>query len=369
MSKNKNGGAEMKGIYVRGKTYWIQLPMKNGHRPAPITLETDELGEAIKRAAEIRENPLLTKEARFDEEIKAFADYKVRMREWTADSKESKRAVLLAFAATLSSHFTAAAVTAPLIQKYHDGLQKRGLSDSTVNGYMMAFKSFFNWAVGVQKIMRRSPMENVKIVKTEGKARKDFADFELRDKLITEAPDDDLKFILYAGFHWGLRKREIMEARPFWFDLDGGMLHLRKTSTMQFKDREERAIPMSKESVAFMRRYGLHAPFVLKPEVAHGKSRYRYDFRAPFDAYMKAQGAEWVTPHIMRHTFASLLASAGVSIFKIAMWLGDDVATVQKHYAKLLPADKDIEKAFGGKKAAERKRKKGQQITALPAAA
>ena len=49
----------------------------------------------------------------------------------------------------------------------------------------------------------------------------------------------------------------------------------------------------------------------------------------------------------LRHTFSSLLASSGVSIFKIATWLGDDVGVVQNHYAKLLPGDKDIEKAFG----------------------
>ena len=61
---------------------------------------------------------------------------------------------------------------------------------------------------------------------------------------------------------------------------------------------------------------------------------------------MQKQKCEWVTPHIMRHTFASLLASAGVSIFKIAQWLGDDVRVTQKHYAKLLPKDEDIEKAF-----------------------
>jgi integrase len=41
------------------------------------------------------------------------------------------------------------------------------------------------------------------------------------------------------------------------------------------------------------------------------------------------------TPHIARHTFASLLASAGVSIYKIAQWLDDDVRVVQQHYAKL----------------------------------
>jgi hypothetical protein len=43
---------------------------------------------------------------------------------------------------------------------------------------------------------------------------------------------------------------------------------------------------------------------------------------------------------------ASLHAPAGVSIYKIAQWLGDDVRVVQKHYAKLLPKDEDIEVAF-----------------------
>jgi hypothetical protein len=48
----------------------------------------------------------------------------------------------------------------------------------------------------------------------------------------------------------------------------------------------------------------------------------------------------------MRHTFASLLASAGRSIYKITQWLGDDVRVIQKHHAKLLPNDQDIEVAF-----------------------
>ena len=35
-----------------------------------------------------------------------------------------------------------------------------------------------------------------------------------------------------------------------------------------------------------------------------------------------------------------------LSIFEIAIWLGDDVRVVQKHYAKLSPKAEDIEKAF-----------------------
>jgi integrase len=93
---------------------------------------------------------------------------------------------------------------------------------------------------------------------------------------------------------------------------------------------------------------------MVHPEIlARRKSIYRWDFGRPFDLYMEEQEAQWVTPHIMRHTFASLLASAGVSIYKIAKWLGDDVRTVQRHYAKLLPNDSEIERAFS--RAAARK--------------
>lgn len=52
-------------------------------------------------------------------------------------------------------------------------------------------------------------------------------------------------------------------------------------------------------------------------------------------------------PHVMRHSFASNLVSAGVSLYKVAKWMGDDPRVVDKHYAKLTPDDGDIEKAFG----------------------
>jgi len=68
--------------------------------------------------------------------------------------------------------------------------------------------------------------------------------------------------------------------------------------------------------------------------------------RRPSAEYVAEHKCTEVTPHIARHTFASLLASAGVSIHKIAQWLGNDVRVVQQHYAKLLPKDADIEAAF-----------------------
>ena len=61
--------------------------------------------------------------------------------------------------------------------------------------------------------------------------------------------------------------------------------------------------------------------------------------------YFKAMGVK-MTTHDMRRSFASNLVIAGVSIFKVAVWLGDDVRVVQTHYAHLLADDRDVDRAF-----------------------
>jgi hypothetical protein len=43
---------------------------------------------------------------------------------------------------------------------------------------------------------------------------------------------------------------------------------------------------------------------------------------------------------------ASICASKGIDIYRIATWLGDDVRVVQRHHAKLRPDDREIMKAF-----------------------
>lgn len=50
------------------------------------------------------------------------------------------------------------------------------------------------------------------------------------------------------------------------------------------------------------------------------------------------------TFHDLRRTFASLLVSKGVSIYKVAKWLGDGVTVVESTYGHLLPADDDIDR-------------------------
>lgn len=52
---------------------------------------------------------------------------------------------------------------------------------------------------------------------------------------------------------------------------------------------------------------------------------------------VKATGIEGLTPHVFHHTWASRTAMDGISMDKIAAFLGDTVATVEKNCKHLSP--------------------------------
>jgi integrase len=338
---------QTRGIYKRGPVYWLNFQVR-GKRNF-INLETEDLAEAIKRAAEMRVAPILQPGPGFHLEIENFLDYKRRRNEFTVSSAHGRGFILRAFAKWVDK-LSAAFVTDADIAAFYD-LHLHEHSATTANTYLSILHSFFQWSVNVAKICRRNPCLAIERAEDEhsGITLRDFCREKQRDKLIKTATREDLKFALYCGFHAGMRKNEIIEARPFWFDMDARLIHLRRTATMNFKDREERTVPMTAEFHAFLLEYGLREPFMLQPTVTKGKNRYRYDFKRPFCEHMKEQGMEWVTIHTMRHTFASLLASNGVSLYKIAVWLGDDPRVVDRRYARLKPNDPDIERAFSGR--------------------
>jgi site-specific recombinase XerD len=332
---------KIRGIYQRGNIFWFAR-MESGRR-TQLSLGTSDYTEAVSKAAEILENPFLNESGPLDSEVVEFLNYKERQNEYSPASRESKQYALSQFAAFVNTRELAAIKTAE-IERYYRHLQKR-VSESTAQGYITTIRSFFNRQVELKRI-RSNPVKGVKLARLDQKSRLLFCSPEHRDKLIANARSDEMKFILYSGFHAGLRKNEIIEARPDWFYLERGALHVRATPSFRPKDREARTIPLTSAFQAFLWSYGLRSPFMLRPDVEKGAALYRYDFRRPFREYVKGQDCEWVTPHVMRHTFASLLVSKGVSIYKVAVWMGDDVRVVQKHYAKLFPKDDDIEKAF-----------------------
>lgn len=342
-------GAKIKGVTQRGKIYWLRT-QKNG-RLLQMSLETEDYVEAIKKAALILQKPDLNPTQGLKADLALFTKYQLEHHLWTEATEDSKGAVLQKFGRWC--HWLPTDEIRPKhVLDWYEALRKEKkkngepLHEGTAHTYLNALRSFFNWAIEQKPpIARENPVVGLNLGQVLHAPRRKFCTYEQRDQILAGAPNDDLRFILYCGFHAGLRKKEIIEARPEWFDLERGVLHVVQTATFVPKDKEDRTIPLTAEFKQFLTGYGLRSPHMLKPDVKKGKSVYRYDFDRPYFSYLVPLGYRWVTPHVMRHTFGSLLASSGCSIFKIAVWMGDEVRTAQKHYAHLLPVDSDIELA------------------------
>lgn len=65
--------------------------------------------------------------------------------------------------------------------------------------------------------------------------------------------------------------------------------------------------------------------------------RVRLPWGRPWDRLTADAGLSWVTPHTLRHTFASQAVMAGVPIYTVSHWLGHASLQTTQIYAHLSP--------------------------------
>lgn len=355
------------GISLRdGNTLWFSRyvnKVREWHN-----LETNDMFEAIQRKAEILRSPaLLAVTDSLVSAIGRFLKYRQRQGEYTRITFTNVHNALMNFARHAGEGATLASVRAATVQAWYDSERERGM-ESTALQYLVSLRALFRWAIEKERVRTDNPAAKIATVTPKNRARVRFADRETRDALIAAAPNDDLRFILYCGFHAGLRLNEISEARVFWFDLKQGLLHVQATPMargqqgrgkdivtdiygMQIhpfmtKGKKDRTIPLTTSFQKFLSKYlkGRKAhEFIGVPERTLGDWFYRWNFKKEFRRFMTKQGFPWITPHVLRHTFASLLVMKGVSLYKVANWLGDTSAVAERHYAHLAPLDADIQ--------------------------
>jgi len=345
--------AGIKGIIWRRDSYWFSITVKG--KRTWHHLQTADLSEAILRAADLRGQRLETAE-HMRSEVERYMQEQRKSGQWTSNTLDSRGPVLR----TLADYLGAVRPGAVTAKQLEEWLRTRKLSPSTQAGHLATLSGFWQWCIR-SKIATHNPARAATHDKVKPAARKPFCPPELRDRIIAECTHPELKTALLLGFHAGLRRTEISAARPAWLDLGRKLLHVRKISpeaaaaldidAWDLKDATERTIPMTGALAAHLGTLDLTLPYLVCGHKRHrGVSRYRYDIRRPFEEHAaqvaKKMGIEMhVTTHTMRHTFASLLVSAGVDIYTVAEWLGNDVRTTQKHYAGLRPRHDLIERA------------------------
>jgi integrase len=350
-------GVKVKGLYLRGQVWWFRPAQQNGLRPSPFSLDTADENTAVSKVMEMRQQPDFHSPATWAHEVKLYMDEALRLKRISASFAPTRRMTLRNFGRDYKVT-RPEAVTASLMQRYYDDQLDAGLKSNTARGYVTSLRAFFKWLMAEGRL-RANPALGVKMKRDVRFYHHRFCPKEEMDALIDNCPRDDVKFVLLCGFDAGLRRDEISEAVPAWFATQG-IVHLQNSAHYEVKDGDARHIPLTDRFAAFLKTFDRRGPYMLHPEVgrsATSEANYRYDFRRPFEEYLAALSKKalpefgnqvhdftWITSQTMRHTFASLRVQKGVSIYKVARWLGDGVEVVQRHYGHLAPqADKDIE--------------------------
>ncbi|MGA9576222.1 MAG: hypothetical protein WBV90_01255, partial [Terrimicrobiaceae bacterium] len=326
----------IKGLYKK-RGWWYFSRMRGGVRKT-IALETRDEDEAIHKALDLTNAPDLALGGTLEGEIESFIAFKLARNEFSRFSAENKSLTLKRFARWVGRTQIPSIKTGDLQRFYSE--ERNRVTESTAQGYMMCLRSFFGWLKNERKIIATNPATDISMGRWDYGTKTEYCQPELRDALLegwrkipigimSKEQARMIGFIMHAGFEAGLRRNEIVEARPSWFLIKGRSLRVQKTETFRPKDREARAIPLTDVFIAFLEKYPMDGTWCIAPEIQRGKSRYRYDFIRPFNLFVEFIGKEleqdlsWVTPHVMRHTFGSLLAIAGESLAKISEWMGD----------------------------------------------
>ena len=152
----------------------------------------------------------------------------------------------------------------------------------------------------------------------------------------------------------GLRLGEALAIPWFDIDLTGRVLHIRNSATFTTKNGQQRSVPICSELSQILARYrpAPHRPGIAntaqadldadygyvvapsRPAVAPGA--YRMDFRRSLASTIARAEAPPLPFHGLRHCFATIALQAGVSVFKLAKWMGHQSSDITEIYGHLI---------------------------------
>jgi integrase len=337
----------MKGIYKMPGSKYLWFRWKEGGKRHAVSLKTDDEAVAIVKARAILAEGLGS--TNYRDPLSAITDYlkaaqERRKKPMRPDTATRNRYILQKFVTDRELQHIGQ-ITLKEIDEWINGFKKAGRSDDTLHTYARALHTFVKYLVRMKHV-RGELLNDFDIPERAAVGRKNWLKNKEVERVISEAKDDTLRFVLFAGFHAGLRRNEVSNAKVGWFDLDAGLLHIQNDPASGFvlKDRENRSVPLTEAFKEFLVVFLANrnaTEFAIRPEKEQASWRYRYDFNRLFQTHIKRCGVT-CTVHDMRRSFASNLVSAGESIYIVARWLGDGVQVVERSYGHLAPSAGNI---------------------------
>jgi len=215
-------------------------------------------------------------------------------------------------------------------------LRKRNLSTRTIVRNLVVVRTFFRFLVQ-EGILRENPIENLESPKVEKKLPEILTLREIEQLL--ERPDLQTplgkrdRAMLEMLYATGMRVSELTQLPTQQVSLEGGYVLL------YGKGSKERIVPLGSEAMKWVTLYlkesrgilakGKESPFLFINR--SGKAMSRQRFWKSLKEYSRRAGLrKRITPHLLRHSFASHLLERGADLRSVQMMLGHvDISTTQ----------------------------------------
>ena len=226
-------------------------------------------------------------------------------------------------------------VSEDTMKEYIEHLQEAGKKASTISRCIASIRSFYQYEVKNKKV-KKDPTANIQSPKIEKKAPSTLT-FKEVSLLLDQPKDIDLKGIrdkamLEFAYATGMRVTEIISLDIDDVNLEEGYVTCRT-------GKKQRNIPLGKISLKALQDYIDRARGILIKDESikalfvnvNGRRLTRQGFWKIIKYYKEqAHITKDITPHILRHSFATHLLQNGADLKAIQMMLGhSDISSTQ----------------------------------------
>ncbi len=215
-------------------------------------------------------------------------------------------------------------------------LRQRGLSTRTIARNQVALRTFFRFLI-LEGVLEINPSEELESPKTVQALPEILTSREVEELL--EQPDVTTplgirdRAMLEMLYATGMRVSELVGFPMNQVHLEAGY------ALIYGKGSKERAVPLGSEAVRWIDRYlqsvrssltrGRESACLFVGRTGRGMSRQRF-WKSLKDYGRKAGIRKRMTPHLLRHSFASHLLERGADLRSVQMMLGHvDISTTQ----------------------------------------
>jgi integrase len=234
------------------------------------------------------------------------------------------------------------------VEKFAAKLAKSDLAPETQRKSLMTLKSILDKAIQ-WGYLTKNPAAFAKAPKRQRKEIEVLSPAEMR--LLIDSADDRYKAIIATGYHTGLRMSELFGLKCCDINFAKGILEVRQSSQngvfFELKSTSSRRdVPMPTflvdtllKHLAWQREWiEENKDDLVFTNLQGGHMSYQNFTRRYFEKALKTAGLRRITPHAMRHSYATTLLTAGEPIQNVSKLLGHaDSSITLRVYAHVLP--------------------------------